>query len=61
MVGMICETPQLSVIVLCLNEAERLPLLLADLRRSSITTQILLADGGSEDASPQIAALDRTL
>ena len=57
MVGMICETPQLSVIVLCLNEAERLPLLLADLRRSSITTQILLADGGSEDASPQIAAL----
>ena len=49
--------PPLSVIVLCLNEAARLPLLLADLQQSSFPLEILISDGGSIDASPQIAAL----
>ena len=49
--------PQLSVIVLCLNEAARLPLLLADLQQSQFPLEILVSDGGSDDASPQIAEL----
>ena len=49
--------PQLSVIVLCLNEAARLPLLLADLQQSQFLLEILVSDGGSDDASPQIAEL----
>ena len=47
--------PELSVVIPCLNEAARLPLLLADLHRSELRLEILLADGGSSDATPQIA------
>ena len=47
--------PELSVVIPCLNEATRLPLLLADLHRSELRLEILLADGGSSDATPQIA------
>ena len=45
------------MIVLCLNEAARLPLLLADLQQSQFPLEILVSDGGSDDASPQIAEL----
>lgn len=46
---------ELSVVIPCLNEAARLPLLLADLHRGELELEILLADGGSSDATPQIA------
>ena len=49
--------PQRSLIVLCLNEATRLPLLLADLQRSRRQLEILISDGGSSDGSPQVAEL----
>ncbi len=55
--GMNGTTPQLSVVIPCLNEAARLPLLLADLQRSATVPEILLADGGSSDATPEIADL----
>ena len=48
-------TQQLSVVIPCLNEASRLPLLLADLQRCAPGAEILLADGGSSDATPQVA------
>ena len=51
------QTPNLSVMIPCLNESARLPLLLADLRRSELSLEILLADGGSSDATAQIAGL----
>ena len=51
------KAPALSVMIPCLNEAARLPLLLADLRRSELSLEILLADGGSSDATAQIAGL----
>jgi len=47
----------LSVVIPCLNEAERLPLLLADLQQGGSELEILLADGGSNDATPEIAGL----
>ena len=47
----------LSVVIPCLNEAERLPLLLADLQCGGSELEILLADGGSSDATPKIAGL----
>ena len=51
------KAPALSVMIPCLNESARLPLLLADLRRSELSLEILLADGGSSDATAQIAGL----
>ena len=51
------KAPELSVMIPCLNESARLPLLLADLRRSELALEILLADGGSSDATAQIAGL----
>ena len=50
-------TQQLSVVIPCLNEAARLPLLLADLQRITPNAEILLADGGSSDATQRIATL----
>jgi len=47
--------PELSVVIPCLNEAARLPLLLADLHRGELELEIMLADGGSSDATPQVA------
>ena len=55
--GMNVTPPQLSVVIPCLNESARLPLLLADLQRSAPVPEILLADGGSSDATPEIADL----
>lgn len=49
--------PSLSVIIPTLNEAEHLPALLADLRRQQgITLEIIVADGGSRDATLAVAA-----
>jgi len=49
-------TPELSVILPTLNEAAALPALLADLaRQSGIALEVLLADGGSSDASIALA------
>ena len=56
MVGM-NRSATLSVVIPCLNEAARLPLLLADLQRGGSELEILLADGGSSDATPEIAGL----
>ena len=49
--------PSLSVVVPCLNESERLPLLLADLQQGSSAHELVIADGGSIDGSPAIARL----
>ena len=48
---------ELSVVIPCLNEATRLPLLLADLQHGGLRLEILLADGGSSDATVRIAHL----
>ena len=45
------EGPKLSVVIPCLNEAARLPLLLADLQRWPLPIAITVVDGGSSDAS----------
>jgi rSAM/selenodomain-associated transferase 2 len=48
----------LSVVVPVLNEAQRLPALLAQLQQASeLVGEVLVVDGGSEDASRSIAAL----
>ena len=57
MAAMSAETPTLSVVIPCLNEAERLPLLLADLQRWPLPIEITVVDGGSNDHSPRISAL----
>ena len=48
---------ELSVVIPCLNESARLPLLLADLQHGGLRLEILLADGGSSDATARIARL----
>ena len=50
--------PSLSVVIPCLNESERLPLLLADLQQGSSVHDLVIADGGSVDGSPAIAQLN---
>lgn len=48
---------ELTVVIPTLNEAAALPALLGDLRRQQgITLQVIVADGGSDDGSPQYAA-----
>lgn len=48
--------PFLSIIIPTLNEADTLPLLLADLtNQQNISFEIIIADGGSEDATRQFA------
>ena len=51
------EGPKLSVVIPCLNEAARLPLLLADLQRWPLPIAITVVDGGSSDASHRITIL----
>ncbi len=47
----------LSVIIPTLNEAEHLPMLLADLaRQQNISLEIIIGDGGSSDATGAVAA-----
>ncbi|PKN12387.1 MAG: glycosyl transferase family 2 [Deltaproteobacteria bacterium HGW-Deltaproteobacteria-4] len=48
--------PSLSVIIPTLNEAEHLPALLADLRQQQgVSLEIIVADGGSSDATRSVA------
>jgi rSAM/selenodomain-associated transferase 2 len=50
--------PPLSVVVPVLDEAQRLPALLAQLQQASeLVAEVLVVDGGSRDASRTIAAL----
>ena len=51
------QPPLLSVVIPVLNEAPRLPMLLADLARWSAPLEILVIDGGSHDATPLIGVL----
>jgi rSAM/selenodomain-associated transferase 2 len=58
------DAPRLSIVIPCLNEAARLPLLLQDLaplRR--LGHEVVVVDGGSGDGTPEQAALraDRVL
>ena len=47
----------LTILIPTLNEARRLPLLLADLARWSDGAQVIVVDGGSRDGTRQTAAL----
>ena len=47
----------LTVLIPTLNEARRLPLLLADLARWAHRAQVIVVDGDSRDATRQTAAL----
>ena len=49
--------PALSVVIPCLNEAARLPLLLADLQRYTPIPELLVVDGASGDRSAEVAEL----
>lgn len=47
--------PRLAVIIPTLNEADTLPHLLEDLSRQSIALELIVADGGSTDATAALA------
>ena len=49
------KIPILSVILPTLNEAERLPLLLADLHKCNEQIEIIVVDGGSTDKTVEIS------
>ncbi len=49
--------PDLTIIIPTLNEEQVLPLLLSDLaRQQGVTSEVIVVDGGSTDASCQIAS-----
>jgi rSAM/selenodomain-associated transferase 2 len=51
-------TPELAVVIPCLNEADALPLLLRDLAaQRGIALEVVVADGGSSDRSTELARL----
>jgi len=51
-------TPPLSVVIAALEEAPRLPALLADLATApELVREVLVVDGGSTDGTAQLAAL----
>ena len=53
------RTPQLSVIVPTINEAENLPKLIADLgAQRNIALELIVSDGGSTDATGRIAEIN---
>lgn len=49
-------TPRLLVVIPCLNEAAHLPELLAGIAKDSLAQRIVVADGGSTDASREIVS-----
>ena len=46
----------ISVVIPTLNEAERLPALIAALRAQDPGCEVIVVDGGSDDATPDLAA-----
>ncbi|SHL78995.1 glycosyltransferase [Hymenobacter psychrotolerans] len=55
------ERPRFSVLIAARNEAENLPLLLADLRRQTLPApqfEVLIVDDHSTDATAEVAAAD---
>jgi len=46
---------QLTVIIPCRNEADQLPLLLADLKAQSYPVTVVVVDDGSEDGTAEVA------
>ena len=48
---------KLSIIIPCLNEEEKLPLIIADLMRADIQKKIIIVDSGSSDNTLLIARL----
>ena len=52
-------SPELSIVMPCLNEAQTLPACIATIQRTlkqhSINGEIVVADNGSSDGCPQIA------
>ncbi|WP_320676510.1 TIGR04283 family arsenosugar biosynthesis glycosyltransferase [Prochlorococcus sp. MIT 1300] len=55
--GIGCNPSVLSVIIPTLNEAKKLPILLADLKLFPSSLEILVVDAGSTDCTAQIAEL----
>ena len=51
------QSKMLSIIIPTLNEAKRLPLLLADLRLYPNDFEIIVVDGGSTDSTRLVAKL----
>jgi rSAM/selenodomain-associated transferase 2 len=47
--------PDLSVVIPTLNESARLPRILADLRALPVSYEVVVADGGSEDGTREVA------
>ena len=48
--------PELSVVIPTLNEAQALPLLLADLAaQAGVACEVLVSDGGSADGTREVA------
>lgn len=54
---MASSSPDLSIVIPALNEAETLPLLLGDLAlQRGVLPEVVVADGGSEDGTPEACA-----
>ncbi len=51
------EIPSLSIIIPTLNEANKLPLLLADLNTWNDNLELIVVDGGSKDSTVSIAKI----
>lgn len=47
--------PELTVLIPCRNEAERLPAVLQDLANQTVRVELLVIDDGSEDATVELA------
>ncbi len=52
----VAAAPELAVVIASLNEAASLPVLLADLQAQiGVRLELIVADGGSSDGSPELA------